>query len=293
MSPAPTATASKARKELLGRLGLPASARGDALEESQRQLHEFLDSAPEDLRGWASRRQAEADRIFDLLTGPDSDLADLVASRQAAAKKASAGFPSWAKWLLGVVLVAAVVVGVYLIGKPPSDLPAMTAAEGASAAPAQAGLDQAAVADLMGKLQENPQDVAVLFGLGNLYYQANDYQQASEWYQKVLDVNADDEKGLVALGATSFNLGDLAKAEQLWTRAAELYPNNPEVFYDLGFLYMTTQRMDEMQVAWDKVVEIAPDSEFAKTVQSHVGSVKPDAAGGAQPSAEAAPEGNG
>ena len=95
----------------------------------------------------------------------------------------------------------------------------------------------------------------------------------------MLDVNADDEKGLVALGATKFNLGDLAKAEEVWNRAAELYPNNPEVFYDLGFLYMTTQRMDEMKVAWDKVVQIAPDSEFAKTVQSHVGDVKPEAMG--------------
>lgn len=286
MSPAPTATITKARKELLGRLGLPSGTRGDALEESQRQLHEYLEAAPEDLRGWADKRQAEADRIFGLLTGPESDLADLVVAREAAAKAASKGFPTWAKWLLGILATAGIVFGVYMIGKPPSDLPAMTAAEGASAAPSAKGLDQAAVADLMGKLQANPNDVSVLFNLGNVYYQADDYKQAGEWYQKVLDVDGTDEKGLVALGATAFNLGDLAKAESVWTKAAELYPNNPEVFYDLGFLYMTTQRMPEMKVAWDKVVEIAPDSAFAKTVQSHVGSVKTDA-----PSA--APESNG
>ncbi|HHU38875.1 MAG TPA: tetratricopeptide repeat protein [Propionibacterium sp.] len=296
MSRTQTVTVNQARNELLGRLGLPAGSRGESLTASQRQLGDFLDGAPEELRGWADKRQAEADRIFELLTGPDSDLADLVAARQATAP-APGGFPTWAKWLAGLAAVAAVVFGVYQIGKPPTDLPAMTAAEGATAAPAAPGLDEARVAELMGELQSNPDDVAVLFDLGNAYYQADQYQQASEWYQKVIDVNPDDEKGLVALGATSFNLGDLEKAETVWNRAAELYPNNPEVFYDLGFLYMTTQRMDEMKVAWDKVIEIAPESEFAKTVQSHVGSVKPEAMGSAAPAAEAGPqatpEGNG
>lgn len=295
MSRAQSASASQARTQLLGRLGLPAGAAGDDLDDLHRQIAEFLETAPADLKGWAGKRQAEADRIYGLLTGPEAELAELVATRKAAQAPAPKGFPTWAKWLLGIALVAGIVFGVYQIGKPPSDLPAMTAAEGASAAPTSTGLDEAKVAELMGKLKENPQDVAVLFDLGNAYYQADQYQQASEWYQKVLDVNADDEKGLVALGATKFNLGDLAKAEEVWNRAAELYPNNPEVFYDLGFLYMTTQRMDEMKVAWDKVVQIAPDSEFAKTVQSHVGDVMPEAMGeaSAQPTPAATAGTNG
>ena len=41
---------------------------------------------------------------------------------------------------------------------------------------------------------------------------------------------------------------------------------------------MTTGRNDEMKTEWAKVVEIAPDSELAKTVQSQVGAVtKPSA----------------
>lgn len=293
MSRAQTATATKARNELLGRLGLPAGTQEEALEDLHRQVAEFLESAPDDLRGWADKRQAETDRIYGLLTGPDADLAGLVARKAAAAPAAHTRFPTWAKWIAGIAAVAALVFGVYQIGKPPSDLPAMTAAEGASATPSAAGLDQAKVAELMGKLQSNPNDVAVLFDLGNVYYQADDYKQAAEWYQKVIDIDATDEKGLVALGATSFNLGDLEKAETVWNKAAELYPTNPEVFYDLGFLYMTTKRMPEMKAAWDKVVEIAPDSAFAKTVQSHVGSVKDEAKPAATPEATPTAQGNG
>ena len=289
MSRVQTATATKVRAELLGRLGLPADTRDDALEDAHRRLAEFLDGAPDDLRGWADRRQAEADRIHGLLTGPDAELADLVAARQAAVAPARSGFPTWARWLAGAAVVAAVIVGVYQVGKPPSDLPAMTAAEGASATPAAQGLDQARVAELMGKLQANPQDVDTLHGLADVYYAAGDYPQAGQWLQKVLDIDPTNEKGLVAIGATAFNQGDLTRAEQVWNRAAELYPNNPEVFYDLGFLYMTTQRAAEMKAAWEKVVAIAPDSAFAQTVQSHVGSVKPEA----MPTPAATPETNG
>lgn len=273
MSRPETATVTRARHELLGRLGLPAGTPDEGLEESHRQLEEFLASAPEGLRGWADKRQSEADRIFDLLSGPESELADLVAARQAAVAPPRRDFPAWAKGLVGVVAVAAVVFGVYQIGRPPSAPPAMTAAP--SAAPASAvALDEAAATELRRKLEADPTDVATLFDLGNVYYQADQFQQAAEWYQKVLDVDATNEKALVALGATSFNLGDLAKAETLWDQAAELYPNNPEVFYDLGFLYMTTNRMPEMKTAWDKVVAMAPDSTFAKAVQSQVGAAR-------------------
>ena len=167
MSRAQTASASQARTQLLGRLGLPAGAAGDDLDDLHRQIAEFLETAPADLKGWAGKRQAEADRIYGLLTGPEAELAELVATRTAAQAPAPKGFPTWAKWLLGIALVAGIVFGVYQIGKPPSDLPAMTAAEGASAAPTSTGLDEAKVAELMGKLKENPQDVAVLFDLAN------------------------------------------------------------------------------------------------------------------------------
>lgn len=288
MSPAQTA-ATKARTELLGRLGLPAATSDDALEETHRHLAEFLDGAPADLRGWADRRQAEADRIRALLTGPESELAELAAARKVAAP-APRRFPTWARWLVGVAIVAAVVVGVYQIGKPPSGPPPVTAA--ASATPqAEAGLDEAKVADLMGTLEANPQDLDTLHGLADAYYAAGDYPQAEQWLAKVLEIDPSNEKALIDVGAASFNQGNLEKAETSWNEAARLYPNNPEVLYDLGFLYMNTGRMAEMQVAWARVVEIAPESAYAETVQSQVGSVKPDAMGDV--SAEPTPESNG
>lgn len=272
MSPAPQATATATRNQLLARLGLPAGTQEDTLGETHQRIGEFLDTAPSDLRAWADRRQQETDRIFHLLTGPETDLADLAVTRKAPAP-ALTRMPLWARWGVGLAAVALVVFGVYWIGRPTSDLPPMTAAQTASPTPTPA-LDQARVAELMGRIQANPNDTESLLGLGDLYMAAGDYANAGTFFGKVLAQQEGHEKALIGSGVAAFNSGNLAEAEKHLARAGELYPNNAEVQYDLGFLYMTTQRTEQMKAAWARVVEIAPESGYAKTVQSHVGSVK-------------------
>lgn len=284
-APQPDAAAA-ARTQLLGRLGLPEGTGDDVLEDTHRQIGEFLDGAPEALQGWAERRRVESDRVLGLLTGSEADLVELAAARTPAAP-AAARIPTWGKWLIGLALVAGIGSGVYFLGRPPTDLPAMTAA--ASASPSAPALDQAKVAELMAKVQANPQDTAALTSLADLYFAAADYATADTFLTKILAYDATNEKALVAHGAAAFNQGDLAAAEKAWDQAVALYPTNVEAHYDLGFLYMTTQRTDQMKAAWAKVVEIAPESSYATTVKSHVGSVKEGVAG-ATASAQPSPE---
>jgi tetratricopeptide (TPR) repeat protein len=271
--PTTTTSAAAVKKDLLARIGLTEGADEQAIEAAHSSITEYLDAAPDDLRGWADRRQREADRIHILLTGPEADLEPLAARPAPAAAAPVRRLSKPVLWLGGVAAVIALIVGVYFIGRPPSSLPAMTAAE-ASATPSAAGLDQAKVAALMAKIQANPKDVESLQALSDLYYQAQDFTNAKVFISKVLDVDPKNEKALIGLGALDFNVGDLESAEKVWKQAVALYPNNPEVHYDLGFLYMTKKQTDLMQQEWAKVIELAPDSDLAKNVQSHVGSVK-------------------
>ncbi|SMO69249.1 hypothetical protein ET996_09830 [Propioniciclava tarda] len=66
----------------------------------------------------------------------------------------------------------------------------------------------------------------------------------------------------------------MTNAEKYWAAGVAAHPNNPELRYDLGFIYMTTGRSAQMKEQWDKVVELAPNSTLAKTVQQQVGSIK-------------------
>jgi tetratricopeptide (TPR) repeat protein len=108
--------------------------------------------------------------------------------------------------------------------------------------------------------------------LGDEYYKIGDYRTAADWFRKVTEVEPTAVRGFLALGAAAFNQGDLDAAETAWKAAAGLDDTNVEAHYDLGFLYLNRQPadMDAVRRHWARVVELAPDSEIARTVGAHL-----------------------
>jgi cytochrome c-type biogenesis protein CcmH/NrfG len=158
-----------------------------------------------------------------------------------------------------------------------------------SAAASTPVLDQAAVAALMVKIQANPKDADSLMALGDAYYRTGDFKTAGDWFAKVTAVEPTNVRGFLALGATAFNQGDPATAETAWKQAVSIDEKNVEAHYDLGFLYLNRQPADMVGVQreWTRVVQLAPDSDIAKTVKAHLdalASFKP-----ASPAASGAP----
>jgi cytochrome c-type biogenesis protein CcmH/NrfG len=270
--------ATDARGGLLARFGLDAAADDQVVEATYDQIVEYLDEAPGDIRGWADRRQQEADRIFALLTAPETQPAAPVRAAAAPAEAPVERSPNQTnRMLLGVIAVlvtVGVVFGVYWAGRPTVPDVSSAASPTASAAPSAAPtVDKAQLATLTEKVKANPKDVQSLQKIVDLYFAGNDWPNAKASAQKVLAVDPKNEQAFVSLGAASYNGGDNAAAEKVWKQGLVLFPKNPELHYDLGFLYMTNGDNAKMRTEWAKVVELAPDSDLAKTVQSQVGSV--------------------
>ena len=123
----------------------------------------------------------------------------------------------------------------------------------------------------------NPKDTASLHSLGNIYFAAADYTNASTWEQKILTVDPKNQEALLAFGAAQFNSGNAAEAKKRWRVAARLYPQSAEVHYDLGFPYLSQTPPDTVNTTaeWNNVIVIDPTSELAKSVASHVNSSTP------------------
>lgn len=285
------------RNELLGRLGLQASASDQDIEDAHTELVEYLEAAPREMKSWAGTRSIEVDEAFALLTGPEEDLVPpIVATPQASLNEAArtslakAEAPSApaapflnkqrrTQLLYAIVPLLVVVVGlvVWNSGRA-SDVPEIDkSASSASAAPTGGAptpvpIDKAKVADLTKKVTANPKDIASLQALGDVYFASSDYKNASIWEEKILAVDPKNQVALLALGAAKFNDKNPAEAKKHWLEAARLYPNNAEVHYDLGFLYLsqTPPDMAKMTAEWNKVIAIDPNSAIAKTVATHL-----------------------
>ena len=199
----------------------------------------------------------------------------------------------WKKVALGVLslgLVALIAFAGYTLGGGGS---APGGGGTAAASPTVPQVDEAKVARLMAQLQANPTDTAVLLTLADEYYNGGQYETAATFLDKLLAVDPEHIKGLLARGAVSFNLDQLDAAEATWLKVVELDPDNQEVHYDLGFLYLnqTTPDWAGVQREWSRVIEIDPTTSLAQTAKQHLDSLVASSMipGSPAPSAAASP----
>ena len=199
----------------------------------------------------------------------------------------------WKKVALGVLslgLVALIAFAGYTLGGGGS---APGGGGTAAVSPTVPLVDEAKIAGLMAQLQANPTDTAVLLTLADEYYNGGQYETAATFLDKLLAVDPEHIKGLLARGAVSFNLDQLDAAEATWLKVVELDPDNQEVHYDLGFLYLnqTTPDWAGVQREWSRVIEIDPTTSLAQTAKQHLDSLVASSMipGSPAPSAAASP----
>jgi tetratricopeptide (TPR) repeat protein len=299
-------TSKQVERELLGRLGLSMDANTQDLERAHDELIDFLELAPHELRGWADRQVALADEAYVLLSDPTRSLVGVsIETLPSLAPAGNAPAPSVApphgtvahepiahptnparpdlagerggrsqvrRVLLagaGVVAVLTVVFAVYATGAPA--VPGVTGTPVPEAS-GVAQVDAAQVGALMQNIQADPTDVASLQALADVYFQASDYTTAAEWEAKVLALEPKNITALLGLGAATFNQGNAIEAEKHWSAVLDLDPLNLEAHYDLGFMYFSQNPPDieRTTAEWNSVIEIAPESDIAKTVATHL-----------------------
>ncbi|MEW6225053.1 MAG: tetratricopeptide repeat protein [Chloroflexota bacterium] len=181
----------------------------------------------------------------------------------------------WKKVALGVLslgLVALIAFTGYTLGGGGSNPGGTGTAEASPTVPL---VDEAKVAGLMAQLQANPKDTAVLLALADEYYNGGQYETAATFLDKLLAIDPEHIKALLARGAVSFNLDQLDAAEATWQQVVALDPDNQEVHYDLGFLYLNQATPDwaGVQREWNRVIEIDPTTSLAQTAKQHLDSL--------------------
>jgi len=295
-------------RELLARLGLSADANSLDIQNAHDELTSFLERAPRDLGPWARRQIDVADEAYALLSDPTKSLARPL-SAPVAEQPPRAAIPGRRVGPVGRALIAALAVvafvtvgyAVYASGAP--SVPGLTGTP-APEASGQGQVDAGRVADLMTKIQADPKDVVSLQALGDQYFQAADWATAADWERKVLELDPTNATAMLGLGAAEFNQGNATEAERQWRAVLAIDPKNIEAHYDLGFMYFSQNPPDVAQttIEWNKVIEIAPDSDVAKTVSTHLKTLETWAASaspadspetGASPSAVSSPESSG
>jgi len=271
-----TIDSSDLRTELLTRLGLPADATDADVAAAHRAATNLLEHAPEEQKGWAQEQLADVEAVISLLgdLGPAPSTTPAAPVVTAATVRPARKAPKWVWAAAGAVVILGAAFAFHSMSS--SSIPGITGTPTNAPSASASALDMSQVSALMQKITANPKDTKSLADLANVYFQAGDYKNSAVFSQKVLAVDPKNDVSWVALGAAQFNQAQAAEARKSWLKAIALNPKSVEAHYDLGFLYLSGDKPDEAAAKkeWNTVIAIAPNSDIAQTVKTHMTSLE-------------------
>ncbi len=161
-----------------------------------------------------------------------------------------------------------------------------------AAAPANASGTRAAVVDeaqaqaLKSAAEQQPSNAAPRTQLGNLYFDAERYDEAIKWYADAVKLAPNDPNVNTDLGVSYYYTNQPDKALEQFERSLRLDPKHTKTLLNVGIVKaFGKQDLEGAAQVWRQVLQIAPDSpegQAAKRALDSLRSAHPGASGAAQ-----------
>jgi len=127
------------------------------------------------------------------------------------------------------------------------------------------------IANLEGRLKNDPNNYEILAGLGNAYYDFGKPPMAIDYYERALKIMPNNPAVLVDLGAMYRQNGEPDKAIAMFRKSIELDPKLPQAYFNLGMvLRMEKNDFKGAVEAWKKYLELDPNSQAKEFLSGEI-----------------------
>ncbi len=160
------------------------------------------------------------------------------------------------------------VVG-WIIGSQQASVVAVPPAAAAAAQPAASGnpappappLDESRAAALKATADRNPADAPTRVLLGNLYFDSERYSEAIQWYEAAIAVDPRDVNASTDLGIAYYYSNQPDRALAQFDRSLAIDREHSKTLLNVGIVRaFGKQDLDGAAKAWQRVLDVAPDS---------------------------------
>jgi len=137
-----------------------------------------------------------------------------------------------------------------------------------AAAPAQASaapLDESRATTLKQAAERDSRDVGPRLELGNLYFDAERYQEAARWYEESLQIDPRNVNASTDLGISYYYLNQADRALKQFEFSLTIDPRHTKTLLNVGIV--RAYGKDDLEgaaKAWQRVVEVGPDTPEGK-----------------------------
>jgi cytochrome c-type biogenesis protein CcmH/NrfG len=157
--------------------------------------------------------------------------------------------------------------------------PATAASAPASTASAPASnkvvLDESEVKRLKDIAEKDPQNASPRTSLGNMYFDAERYSEAAEWYAKAIELDPTNPDVSTDLGVAYYYENQPDKALAQFKHSLEIDPKHTKTMLNQGIvLAFGKQDLAAAAKAWEEVIKIAPESPEGQAAKRALDSLK-------------------
>jgi tetratricopeptide (TPR) repeat protein len=174
-------------------------------------------------------------------------------------------------------LIAGWIIGSQQAAQRPAAAPAPAAAAASTAAPPSraAVVDEAQVTALKSVAEREPANAAPRTQLGNLYFDAERYDDAIKWYEEAVKLAPKDVNISTDLGVSYYYSNQPDKALAQFDRSLKLDPKHAKTLLNVGIVRaFGKQDLDGASQAWQQVIAAAPDSQEAQAAKRALDSLR-------------------
>ena len=194
--------------------------------------------------------------------------------------------------VMGVAGVLLGLLGGWIIGTqqvpaaPPATAPAAQAAAAPAGQqqPAPPAIDEARAAQLKTQAGREPKNAEPRVLLGNLYFDGERFDEAARWYSAALEIDPNDVNVSTDLGIAYYYTNQPDRALQQFERSLAIDAKHSKTLLNVGVVRAWgKQDLDGAARAWQRVIEVAPDSEEAARARQGLEGIRaahPDAGRG-------------
>lgn len=113
-----------------------------------------------------------------------------------------------------------------------------------------------------------------LFNLGVAYYNKKAYLLAEKYYKEALEREPGFVLALRGLGKTYIATGKIPEAIAQFEAAVKHSPRSAQLYFDLAHAYSLYRDFPKARHAYEKVIELSPDSDLAAEAKSALDKMK-------------------
>jgi cytochrome c-type biogenesis protein CcmH/NrfG len=136
-------------------------------------------------------------------------------------------------------------------------------------------LNESEVRALVTAAEQRPEDVAVRVRLGNMMFDAERFTEAIRWYEQAIALDPKDINVSTDLGVSYYYTDQPDKAVAQLDKSLAIDPVHTKTLLNLGIVRaFGKQDLKAAAAAWEKVIQLAPDSPEGRTARQALDNMK-------------------